>query len=130
LFRWVEHTGELELEIEADSRRGVFEQAFEAIRELLAEDPGGPEQTREMSLSAPDGPALLVEWLSELAFLGETEGLVPVGISELRLGERELSGEIVARRAHPPHLVKGATYHRLTLERTDEGWRATVVLDV
>jgi SHS2 domain-containing protein len=109
----------------------VFEQGFEAMRELLAEeDATGPEEAREVSLTATDAPALLADWLSELAFLAETEGLVPARIAELELGEEELAARILARRADPPHLVKGATYHRLALEQAGERWRATVVLDV
>jgi SHS2 domain-containing protein len=38
-YRWVEHTGELELAIDAPTERAVFEDGFEAMRELLAVEP-------------------------------------------------------------------------------------------
>jgi SHS2 domain-containing protein len=130
MYRWVEHTGELEVEIEAPTERSVFEHGFEAMRELLGGDDGPPAPPREVSLDATDRAALLAAWLAELAFLAESEGLVPERLASLELGERNLRAVVEGRRGRPPHLVKAATYHRLSLERAGGGWRATVVLDV
>jgi SHS2 domain-containing protein len=132
MYRWVEHTGEIEVEIEAPTAETVFEHGFEAMRELLrsAGDGGEPAPPREVSITAPDRAALLAEWLAELAFLAESEGLVPERLVSLELGERDLRAVVAGRSGRPPHLVKAATYHRLSLERAGDGWRATVVLDV
>jgi SHS2 domain-containing protein len=134
-YRWVEHTGELEVELEAPTEEGVFESGFEAMRELLggegaAARHGHAGRARPVSIKAPDRAALLAEWLAELAFVAESERLVPVELASLELGEDGLTAVVEARPGHSPHLVKAATYHRLTLEPTAEGWRATVVLDV
>jgi SHS2 domain-containing protein len=129
-YRWVEHTGELELEIDAATERGVFEQGFEAMRELLASEAGGPAVSRAVAVSAPDRAALLADWLAELAFLAETEGLVPERLSALDVAERQLRATVQGHGGEPPHLVKGVTYHRLVFERSAEGWLARVVLDV
>jgi SHS2 domain-containing protein len=129
-YRWVEHTGELEVELEAESERGVFEAGFEAMRELLA---GGEAPERlEVGIELPGGDraVLLADWLGELAFLGETRGLVPERLAELELTEDGLSARVEGSEDDPPHLVKAATYHRLRLERVDGVWRARVVLDV
>jgi SHS2 domain-containing protein len=130
VYRWVEHTGELELEIEAASEEEVFEQGFEAMRELLAVEHGAPLPPRPVALGGTDRARLLAEWLGELAFLAEIEGLVPERLSSLELGEASLRAVVEGRRGDPPHLVKGVTYHRLSLEQSGDGWRATVVLDV
>ena len=131
MYRWVEHTGELEVEIVAPTEQAVFEQGFEAMRELLAEGDGAaPAPTQSISIMARDRAALLADWLAELAFLAESEGLLPDRLASLELGERDLRAVVEGRRGRPPHLVKAATYHRLSLERAGDGWRATVVLDV
>jgi SHS2 domain-containing protein len=130
MYRWVEHTGELELEIQAASEREIFEQGFEAMRELLSDETGEPLLPRRVTLEARDGAALLADWLAELAFLAETEGFVPERIATLELGERRLEAVIEGSGGDPPHLVKAATYHRLALEPAGSGWRASVVLDV
>lgn len=126
----MEHTGELEVEIEAPTERDVFEDGFEAMRELLGSAGDEPARSREVSIAAPDRAALLAEWLAELAFIAESEGLVPERLASLDLGEDGLTAVVIGSEGNPPHLVKAATYHRLALERSENGWRATVVLDV
>jgi len=137
VYRWVEHTGEVELEIEADSERQVFVDAMAALRELLSDgDDGQADATgaqlveRAISLAAEDRPRLLAAWLGELAFLAETQGLVPEALSVLRLGEGVIDANVCARVADPPHLIKAVTYHRLAFEAHGERWRARAVLDV
>ena len=91
--RWVEHTGELEVAIEAPSEQRVFEEGFEAMRELLGGEPGSDEPagelavTREVALDGSDRAVLLADWLAELAYLAETDGLVPRRLSNLELTE-------------------------------------------
>jgi SHS2 domain-containing protein len=131
MFRWVAHTAELELEIEAPSQARVFEAAVEALSEL-ADDRAGPPATHELELEADDEPALLlVEWLSELVYLGEVERFVPERVAELELRDGRLRARVEGHRGQPAHLVKGVTLHRLELRGDDTvGWRARVVLDV
>jgi SHS2 domain-containing protein len=130
VFRWVDHTAELELEIEAPSEEAVFEEALAALAEL-AGDADGPETTREVEVEAPDPALLLVEWLSELVYLSETEQLVPERVAALELADGKLRATVVARRGEPSHLVKAVTLHRLELRPDAKvGWRARVVLDV
>jgi SHS2 domain-containing protein len=131
VYRWVEHTGELELEIEAESESAVFAQGLEAMRDLLREAPEeASAETRRIELTAPDRAALLADWLGELAFLAETEGFVPDQLARLELKEDELVAEVTGSPGRPSHLVKAATYHRLELERAAGGWRGRVILDV
>jgi SHS2 domain-containing protein len=134
MYRWLNHTGEAALAIEAASEEEVFREALAGLRELLAggEDapPAAEPLTRRVAVEAADRPALLAEWLGELAFLAETEGFVPDRVEALELGRNRLRATISGHPGSPPHLVKAVTYHGLTLARAGRGWRATVVLDV
>jgi SHS2 domain-containing protein len=133
VYRWVDHTAELELQLEAPTQAEVFRAALAAFGELLGErterDTAEPAR-HQIHASAPDQATLLAEWLGELAFLAETEGFVPERVDELELSGDELAATVSGRRADPPHLVKAVTYHRLELRESDDGWRARVVLDV
>jgi SHS2 domain-containing protein len=130
VFRWVEHTAEQELELEAPSEAAVFAEALAAFAELVG-DGRGPSLTREIEVEADDPAMLLVAWLDELIFLGEVEQLVPEQITSLELGEGRLRATVEGRRGTPRHLVKGVTLHQLELRGDDKvGWRARVVLDV
>jgi SHS2 domain-containing protein len=130
VFRWVEHTAELELEIDAQSEAAVFEEALAALKELVG-DGGGPRVTRELSVEADERALLLVEWLSELVYLAEAEQFVPERVASLELGDGSLRATVEGHRGEPAHLVKAVTLHGLELRRDDKvGWRARVVLDV
>ncbi len=148
-YRWVEHTGELELEIVGAAEQEVFANALAALRDLLD---GAPDESdpldgarghsgtleraargplrRVLRLEAPDRGRLLACWLAELAFLAETEGFVPDGVERMELLTGGLHARVRGHAGEPPHLVKGVTYHRLAFAPADGGWRATVVLDV
>jgi SHS2 domain-containing protein len=128
-YRWIEHASELELELEASTERGVFEAAFEAMRELLSDGETLARLEIPVRLDGRDRAALLAAWLGELAFLAETHGLAPDRLS-LDLDEGGLRALVQGWEGTPPHLVKGATYNRLHFERAGAGWRARVVLDV
>lgn len=129
-YRWVEHTGELELEIEAPTEEGVFADALKALAELLADDGRSARLTRDVEVAGRERAVLLVDWLDELVYLAETESLVPEEAVLIELSDRGLVASVRCHHGDPRHLVKGATYHRLVFEPTRRGFRAGVVLDV
>jgi SHS2 domain-containing protein len=133
MYRWVDHTSELELRVEADTDAAVLSDATLALAELLRGDgpqPGGETVTREVTVDADDRAQLLAAWLDELVFLAETEAVIPESVTFETLDERGLRARVEGRRGEPPHLVKAVTYHRLAFDRSEAGWTATVVLDV
>jgi SHS2 domain-containing protein len=128
MYRFVEHTAELELELEAGSAEGVLEEALRAFTELAGCGEGDPVE-REIDVEAPDLPALLAAWLDELLFVAETERLLPDEADVAVRGARA-SGVIRGRRGDARPLVKGVTLHRLRFRRENGAWRGRVVLDV
>jgi SHS2 domain-containing protein len=131
VYRWIDHTAELELEIEASSAEGVVADAVAALRELLrGEAPREPAGKRDVEVQAGDRAALLAAFVEELVYLAESERLVPAGVRGVELAERRLRAEVDVERGDPPHLVKAVTYHRLAFEPAGDGYRATAVLDV
>jgi len=126
-YRWVDHTAEVELHVEAASQEQVLEEAMKAVAELL-DGATGPPETRRVRVEAPDRGALLVQWLEELVFLADTERFVPER-AEIILSE-VLDAAVHGRIGEPRPLVKAVTYHGLEFEPADGGWRAKVVLDV
>ena len=130
MYRFVDHTAELELRLEAGTREGVLSEAVAALGELLGGSGGGAIVRREVSASATDDAALLAAWLDELVFLAETEGFVPERADGLRVAGHAARGSVAGRLGSPPHLVKGVTYNHLELRFDGEGWQGRVVLDV
>ena len=130
MYRFVDHTAELELHLEAGTREGVLEEAVTALGALLGAAGGAPLVRRDVHASATDDAALLASWLDELVFLAETEGFVPERAEGVRVAGLTADGIVEGRLGTPPHLVKGVTYHDLELRFDGEAWRGRVVLDV
>ena len=127
-YRWVDHTAELELHVEAPTAELVLLDALRAFAELAGPASGEP-QVHEVELEAPDPAALLARWLEELVFLAETEGLVPEE-ADVVLCNTSLRATVRGRTGEPRPLVKAVTYHGLELTHEGGSWRARVVLDV
>ena len=130
MYRWVDHTAEVELEIQAASEQEVLEEAIRALAELLGIERARGDERRTITLQAGDRPALLATWIEELAFLAESEGFVATHVLALNLQPAGLKATVGGVLDEPPPLVKAVTYHRLTFEASGEGYVARVILDV
>jgi SHS2 domain-containing protein len=127
-FTWTESEGELTVEINAPDERAVFAEGFEAMRELLRGQVYEGRVTRQVELAGRDRAALLVDFLAEIAILGDTEGLVPERLTELELDADGVRASIEGGRGRPRSIVTGATYDRLAFEPGADGWSARAVL--
>lgn len=130
MYRWIDHTAEAALEVDAPTEEGVFGEALRALAELLGGDGAGEPVTKEIAVEADDRGALLVAWLSELVFLAETEAFVPGRVTSIALSDTGLAATVDGRRSEPRFLVKAITYSQLRFERHGYRWQATVVVDV
>jgi SHS2 domain-containing protein len=137
VYRWLDHTAELELELEAASEQEVLSDALDALRELLEgeatsfpEHARAPLERRAVHATASDRPALLAAWLEELLFLSEAEGFIPLAVERLSLEDEALGAIVAGHVGEPRPLVKAVTYHRLQFEPSEHGYRGRVVFDV
>lgn len=129
-YRWVDHTAEVELEIEAASEREVLEAAVRALADLLGVDEASGDERRSVTVNCTDRPALLAGWIEELAFLAESEGFVATRLDDLDLRTGGLTATVAGVLDEPPPLVKAVTYHRLEFAPASQGYVARVILDV
>lgn len=130
MYRFVEHTGEVEIAIAAPTEAGVFEEALMAVGELIRHEPEGELLRRAVDLSAGDRASLLVEWLSEFVFLAEVESFVPERVAAFELVDDRLRATVEGRLGRPSHLVKAVTLNNIELRQEDGTWHGRVVLDV
>ena len=95
---------------------------------------GRAVSTREISIRGRRHDYLLVDWLSELLFIFETEHLL-LGDFEVEVS----AGGIVAtasawhwdeRYDRPLHEVKAITYHGLLVKPLVGDWLAEVIVDI
>jgi SHS2 domain-containing protein len=131
VYRWAEHTSELELRIEAPTEEAVFADALAAFAELAGDGDGPASERREIRLEADDRGLLLADWLNELVYLADSDRFVPAGLSALELEGGRLRATVRGRRGEPRPLVKAVTLHGLEYgHEPGAGWQARLVLDV
>ena len=142
LWRTLEHTADLAIEVEAASLERLFAMAAHAMTGVtLGQEEGESaaisaaiEAWRDFDLKASDREALLVEWLRELLYVELSEGLILVSVDIEELEDERLIGR--AGFATPPDGIaverelKGVTYHDLVVQRRGDGWFARVVFDI
>lgn len=135
-FRTLEHTADVGFEAFGVTRAEVFRNAARALMDLIVDL--GTIEAREsipVEIEAPDPESLLVDWLSEILFLHDAEQWVFRDFEIQVLQDNTLRaigrGEKFQRLRHQHKLlVKAITYHQLVLEKTPDGWRAQVYVDI
>jgi len=132
VYRFAEHGGEVEVEVESADEAGVFAAALEAFAELVSEEERGDGDLveREVELQADDRALLLADWLNELVFLAEVERFVPRRLAAFELQGGRLRATVVGRRGRPRQLVKAVTLSNLEFGYEGGVWHGRVVLDV
>jgi SHS2 domain-containing protein len=128
--RFVEHGGEVEMELESASPEGIFVTATEAFAELVSTKRHGPPVRHAIELHAHDRALLLVDWLNELVYLAEVDGFVPEQVSTIDLTAESLRITVCGRREEPSQLVKAVTLNSAEFREQGRLWHGRVVLDV
>ncbi len=131
-FEEIEHTADIAVRVWGRTLADLFANAAYAMACQLA-DVDGVDVTmeEEVDLQAADVELLLVEWLSELLYLGEREDAVFVEFDIQKVTPTVL--QAVARggaiEEHGAH-IKAVTFSELAIRETEEGFQTVVVFDV
>jgi SHS2 domain-containing protein len=133
-FEEVEHTADLALRVRGNNLAELFKNAGRGMAHLMAPafavDPP-PAVVHPVSLHESDTESLLVEWLSEMAYLAETRQLVFHRFEIHEITATSLKAILHGTPAAEfQKAIKAVTFHDLEIRRTDGGFETTVVFDV
>lgn len=137
-IRYIEHTADAGVEVLADSREELFLLGARALYNLMLDyDAVRPATARRIAVAAPGLPDLFHEWLSELLYLLDAEGMVfkKFGFNfaddDTRLEAEALGEEIDGERHRLHGEVKNVTYCDYLLEKRPDGtYLARVIFDL
>ncbi len=132
-FEEVDHTADRAIVARGASLQELFENAARGMNAILGfrPDPGAAPEARRIALEAVDAEGLLVSWLSELAFLAETESLGFERFGFERFSPTALAATAFGRKAAAMEkLIKAVTYHDLAIRREGGIYTARIVFDV
>ncbi|MFN2196517.1 MAG: archease [Anaerolineales bacterium] len=130
-FREIAHTADWQLEVWAPELPELFKLAAQGMYKLANVEVAQTARiNRKLALTADDLETLLVNFLSELLFLGESEGLafdqISLSLKGLQL-YAQLSGAEILRQDKE---IKAVTFHNLEILYLDELFRVQIVFDV
>ncbi|TMI90098.1 MAG: archease [Bacillati bacterium ANGP1] len=135
-YETFDHTADVGLVIRGRTLEELFANAADALVDLTI-DPAGLEEKihKTITVSAADLEALLVAWLNELLYVLDADGFLPRRVRIANLNDTALTAELTGDTVDPNRhtvrrLVKAATYHGLSLSRTNGLWEARMILDL
>jgi riboflavin kinase/FMN adenylyltransferase len=131
-YREIEHTADRALQVWGNELSDLFVGATRGMYSLMADLDGlVPTHWREVRLDAWDRESLLVDWLNELLFLTEAEGILFVEYDFESLTDTALMARVGGAHALPVKAqIKAATFHNLALVRDKNGWSTVITFDV
>lgn len=141
-YRYLEDiaTADIAFEAEGSDLSEVFISASEAVMGVMVEDLSTIELVVEVAIELvnPELDMLLYNLLSELVYYKDARRLL-LRIESLDIDKKDgewrlkarARGEELDRKRHPLKVdVKAITLHRFALDKTNGGWRTTVVVDI
>ena len=134
-FEIVNHTADVGIIAYGADMSQAFANAARALFSLITElDDVDEVLHRDIELTATDEESLLVEWLNELIYQFDTEGIIFKRFDIIQLDNTQLKarsyGEKVDSSKHKLKTgVKAATYHMLKVDKGD-GCRVQVLFDI
>lgn len=135
-FRILEHTADIGFRAWGASPAELFENAARAMMSIAA-DVEAIEAAQEtpVEIEGEDFESLMVNWLSEVLYLFDSNEFAPKRfqvdeIEPTKLRAR-LAGESREPRRHPWKLiVKAVTYHEIEVAEHNGRWETQVFLDI
>ncbi|MFQ5838258.1 MAG: archease [Thermoplasmata archaeon] len=132
-YEFLEHTADVGLRAHGRTLEEIFENAAVGMFDLMTDVSRVRAKGEvEIHVQSQDIESLLVDWLTELLYVHETEN---VFLSEFKVAIEDLSltaaakGEPLDPSRHPMELlVKAVTYHMIEVN-PKEGY-ATVIFDI
>jgi len=134
-FEILNHTADVGIIAYGADLSQAFANAARALFSLITELDDVEEAVyRDIELTASDEESLLVEWLNELVYQFDTEGIIFKRFDIIQLDNTHLKarsyGEKVDSSRHKLKTgVKAATYHMLKVDKND-GCKVQVLFDI
>ena len=135
-FHTFDHTGDLGLEVWAETPQRLYALAAEALLAQVIEAKDEPPEVRvDLELEGEDAGDLLVHWLSVALLEAELRRAVWTRADVRALSERAISGTLEGPRRDPRRQVflrevKAVSHHFLGLELEPGHCRCRLVLDI
>jgi len=132
-YEILEHKADLKIRVFGKTKEELFSNALLGMTESLKPDVKSDEEiTRQIKINSPDLPALLVDFLSEVLYLIQTNKEIYNNVKFKKITNTEIEAELFGQKVERfGEDIKAVTYHQLDIHRKEDGtWEATVLFDI
>jgi len=135
-FEVIDHTADIGILVHGADIKQVFVNAAVGLFNLVTDTDSIRETIQyDLELSSQDTESMLVEWLNELIYVLDAERLVFKRFEIDHLSSSHIKARCFGEKIDPQrHIfkreIKAATYHMLTVDRENNGYKAQVIFDI
>lgn len=135
-FELLEHTSDIGVLARGQSREEALISASKGLTSIIVDPaPFRPLDERYFRATGSDEAAQIVNWLNEILFFFDTEGMIFAEFTIDSWNEREIVGHAHGERFDVERhefrtAVKAATFHQFESRQTSDGWEIRVFVDV
>jgi len=131
-YEQLEHTADLALRIYGRTLRELFVNAAYAMFSQVTDlQRITPTVQRQVEVEGIDYESLLVNWLNELVYLQDTRDEAYVAFEIHKLSRRRLQATVSGEPTENVHtIIKAATYHGLSIDKSRGWYVCTIIFDV
>lgn len=136
MFEILEHTADIGFRTWGATPAKLFENAAMALQSIAVEMEAADEVIPyPIAATGEDYESLMVNWLNEVLYYLDGERVVMGRVEVDRIAPDQVKalgwGEMRDSERHPPNvIVKGVTYHQLSVKQEEGRWSARVFLDI
>jgi SHS2 domain-containing protein len=133
-FTELPHTADVKIRARAPTLEALFSEAFNALMQVMYGKDRKGRVSRELTLESADNEALLTDFLSEVLFISEVDGLV-FSHASIRINDGTLhavlEGEPFDQGRHAGGSeVKGISYSGMSITHDTNGYMLDIIFDV
>lgn len=137
-YTFFDHTADIGVEITGRTRKELFDNAANALFDIMIENSAGREAAKRrkpITVEGTDVADLLINYLRELLYLFNGEKFVIDTCDIVKFNGKKLqvrlTGESFNSKKHWVKTeIKAVTYSGAKVEKLKDGWRARIIFDV
>ena len=128
------HTADIKVRIDSPTLETLFSEAAGTLMEVLYGDERSEGITRNITVESLDNESLLTDFLSEILFVSEVDGLV-FSTAEVHIEGTHLSAVLSGEGFNPEKHsggteIKGISYTGMSIMQHANGYMVDIVFDV
>jgi SHS2 domain-containing protein len=132
-FEILEHKADLKIRVFGETKKGLFWNAVLGMESCLRPKVKSQKsKVKSIKIASPDLNALLVDFLSEVLYLIQTNREMYDKVKFTKFSDIQINAELSGKKTERfGQDIKAVTHHQLDIRQKNKGrWEATIIFDI